>query len=273
MNAYSKLRNQLKQYIPKYKTPTAKENKELFKQLFLLREELPTTATEYDELRTRLIISNGGFAMKYALIYSKQINDQQLIEDLFQQAQIGIIEAVDRYDPYRGANFTTFAYFYIRKCIIDYIKRNKVVSVNRNIARYIKHITEIQDQLLMENNGFTPTIEEIKLFLKTERDIDLKSDVVTQLVTLIDLNSSSELSFTTDNFDTIPSQEKFENILMLQTSIERDLIDITPEELDVIKLRFGISYDRPYNLEEIKYMKSLSDETIADIIKVTQLYI
>ena len=73
----------------------------------------------------------------------------------------------------------------------------------------------------MENNGWMPTLEEIQKFLKTERKIDIKDDVVVQLLNLIDLNSTSELSFTTDNFDSIPHEEKQENLLLLQVVQEQ----------------------------------------------------
>jgi len=273
MDDYTKLRNRINKYSSKYPVPSAKKNKEQFKKLFLLREELPTTKVEYDSLRETLILSNGAFAMKYAIAYSKKINDAELISDLFQQAQIGIIEAVDRFDPLREVNFTTFAYFYVRKCIIDFIKRNKVIAVNRNIARYIKHIMEVHDELIMGSNGFTPTIEDIQKYLKTERKIDVKNDVVIKLLNLIDLNSSSDLSFTTDNFDTIPYEENFESLLILQFSILQELKEINNEQLDFIKLRFGIGYDRPYALDEIKFIKDLDDETIKNLIEVSNLYI
>lgn len=274
MDNYTRLRSQVGKYVKNYPTPTAKENVEMFKKLFLLRDELPETEDEYDSLRHQLIISNGGFAMKYAIAYCKKINDSELIEDLFQQAQIGIVEAVDRFDPYRGVNFTTFAYFYVRKCIIDYIKRNKVISVNRNIARYIKHISEVHDELLRENEGFNPNVDEIQEYLKRERNIEVKSDVVVQLLTLIDLNSTSDNSFTTDNFDNIPFDESSnEHMLIMQLNIFNDLPDLTEFETEIIKLRFGIGCDRPYPLDELKTMGLIDDKSIANIIDVSNLYI
>ena len=238
-----------------------------------MREDLPEKNIEYSQLRDKLIISNGAFAMKYAITYCKKINDSDLIEDLFQQAQIGIVEAVDRFDPYRGVNFTTFAYFYIRKCIIDYIKRNKVISVNRNIARYIRHISDAHDQLLMENKGFFPNIEEIQNRLRENKNIDVKPDIIIQLLNLIDLNSSNELSFTTDNFDNIPYEDKYENLLLLQINLLKEFGDISEAHLDIVKLRFGIGYDRPYTLEEIKFLKNITDPELSEIIEISNLYV
>jgi len=273
MDYYTKLKDYVNSYIKKYKTPNAKENLELFKRLNILREQLPETKIEYQQLKDKLIISNGAFAMKYAIIYCKQLNNNELIDDLFQQAQIGIIEAVNRFDPYRGYNFTTFAFFYVRKCIIDFIKRNKVISVNKNIARYIKHIAEIHDKLLMENNGNIPEIKDIQHKLKVDRNIIVKPDIIIQLLNLIELNSSNDLSFTTDNFDNIAYEEKYTSLLILQLNILNELSDLSPQELELIKMRFGIGFDRPYLLDEIRIIKNLNDKDVSNIIEISNLYI
>jgi len=273
MDSYIRLKSQLSRYVKKFPLPTKSINLERFRRLALLREMQPKHKTEYEELREILIISNGGFAMKYAITYCKKINNSDMIDDLFQQAQIGIIEAVDRFDAGRNVNFTTFAYFYVRKCIIDYIKRSKVVSVNRNMARYIKHIQEIHDELYKEYQGFAPDTLEIKNKLFKDRNIDIKESVVIQLLTLIELNSTSEQSFTTDNFDNVKSETKSDMLLQFQNNILNELKHLGPKYLEFVKIRFGISQDRPYTIEEIKYLKDLSKKEIKYFIELTELYL
>jgi len=273
MDSYIRLKTQLNKYVKKFPLPTKAINLDRFKLLAELRETLPTNQQEYDDLREMLIISNGGFAMKYAITYCKKINNSEMIDDLFQQAQIGIIEAVDRFDTTRNVNFTTFAYFYVRKCIIDYIKRSKVVSVNRNMARYIKHIQEIHDELYKDYEGFEPDTMDIKNKLFKDRDIDIKESVVVQLLTLIELNSTSDQSFTTDNFDSVKDEEKSDMLLQFQNNILNALKHIGPKYLELVKMRFGIGYDRPYSIEELKYIKDLSKEEIKYFIELTELYL
>ena len=272
MDNYYNLRKQLNRYIKKYPLPPKKENINRFKTLCALRAKLPDTQIEYDDLRKTIIISNGGFAMKYAISYCKQINDSSLINDLFQQAQIGIIEAVDRFDPYRNVNFTTFAYYYVLKCIIDYLKKsNKLISVNRNIARFIKHISDARDVLFTNNNGFEPSVSDIKNYLLYNKDIDLKNDVIVQLLNLIELNSSaSDVSFTTNNFDDIKVFDDDSAILLFKLEIHKHMQTVNSEQLKLIYMRFGIDNDRPYNLEEIKFIKNLSDNDITLLLQTTE---
>ncbi len=274
MDNYARLKAQLSKYVTKYPLPSKSVNLERFKKLQLLREELPKYKDEYIKLRDTLIISNGGFAMKYAIAYCKKINNSSIIDDLFQQAQIGIIEAVDRFDTSREVNFTTFAFFYVRKCIIDYIKKsNKTISVNRNIARYIKHINEARDELLKQFKGFEPNVDDIKEYLLEQKDIDLKNSIIVDLLNLIELNSTSDQSFTTNNFDNIQYVENYETLMLFQLNVLNDLKELIPDQLELVKMRFGIGYDRPYNLQEIKFLKKLPDEEIQKLIKITELYI
>ena len=121
---YSRLKKTIDSYIKKFPLPAPDINLDRFRKLRLLETLLPKRQKEYKQLRDAIIISNGGFGMKYAIKYCKKINDNSVIEDVFQQAQIGIIEAVDLFDPERGVNFTTFAYWHVMKCIIEFIKEN-----------------------------------------------------------------------------------------------------------------------------------------------------
>jgi len=272
MDSFVRLKIQLNRYIKKYPFPSKNENLERFKTLHVLRENLPDNQEEYDNLRNILILSNGGFAMKYAITYCKKLNNSDIIDDLFQQAQMGIIEAIDRFDVYRGVNFTTFAYHYVKKCLIDYIKKNKVISVNRNIARFIKHITDIKEELTMNNNGFEPTVEEIQNVL-LNRNIELKREIIIQLLTLIELNSMSDSSFTTNNIDDLSNDNTFAALLEFQTNILNELKYIPIEYLNIIKMRFGIGYDRPYDLQELKYIYNLDDEFINNLMYYVKTYI
>ncbi len=72
------------------------------------------------ESRQELIKSYQPLVFKLA----KQINsDQGMIMDLIQEGNIGLIDAVDSFDPERGTKFTTFALYHIRGRILDYLDR------------------------------------------------------------------------------------------------------------------------------------------------------
>ncbi len=74
---------------------------------------------EYNsESRQELIRSYQPLVYKLA----KQINsDQGIIMDLIQEGNLGLIDAVDSFDPERGIKFTTFALYHIRGRVLDYL--------------------------------------------------------------------------------------------------------------------------------------------------------
>lgn len=57
-------------------------------------------------------------------IASKYASDHHPIEDLIQEGLIGVIKAVDNYKPHRGTKFSTYAHFWIKKYILNYVSRD-----------------------------------------------------------------------------------------------------------------------------------------------------
>ncbi|MFP4661364.1 MAG: sigma-70 family RNA polymerase sigma factor [Halanaerobiales bacterium] len=88
----------------------------------------------------------------------KQINsDLDMMMDLIQEGNIGLIDAVDSFDPERGTRFSTFALFHIRGRIFDYLKKGV------NIAFYHDQIAEEYLEHTVENRF---AIDRIKSTLK-----------------------------------------------------------------------------------------------------------
>lgn len=59
-----------------------------------------------------------------ANLYSRRITDTVTFDDYLQYGRLGLIEAVDRYDPARGASFATFANYRIRGAILNGLERS-----------------------------------------------------------------------------------------------------------------------------------------------------
>ena len=194
---YARLRKRIDTYVKRYPLPTNYENLEMFERLKELRCKLPSNKKEYGKLRSYLIVCNGAFGMQYAIRYCKKLSDSSIIEDIFQQSQIGIIEAVDRYNPDlisqktgEPVHFTTFAFHYVRKCIVDFIKSNKLVIAPRDVAKNMKHVSDILDRLVVEKKGLIVTNKEIREKLLKEKKIDLTEEKIEEIIELISLNSA-----------------------------------------------------------------------------------
>ncbi len=93
------------------------------------------------ESRQNLIKSYQPLVFKLA----KQINsDQGMIMDLIQEGNIGLIDAVDSFDPERGTKFTTFALYHIRGRILDFLDRGVRLPLYDDgiSAEYLEGIVE-----------------------------------------------------------------------------------------------------------------------------------
>ena len=271
---YARLRKRIETYVDKFPLPSKEVNHENFRRLREL-QKMPGRRKEYEVLRARLVLSNGGFGMKYAIKYCKKINDDNIIEDIFQQAQMGIIEAVDRFDPYRGVNFTTFAFHYVRKCIIDFIKLNKLVIAPRDMARNMRHVSEVQDDLYSLNFGRQISNEEIKIELRRKKSIDLNESMIGAIVRLLELNSASpDETFISGGVEDLPDQHgNHETLTLMKSMILNEIRELDQEELEVIKLRFGIDVERPYSIPEIKMLREMSNRDIEKVKEHTRIFL
>lgn len=118
------------------------------------------------ELLTELWVSNMGLVQKIihqATGLQRNVHRQDF-EDLEQQAFIGIMEAVRRYDPAAGVKFFTYAESYIRKSIYKYYDKNgQALRLPAYMRKRIKEYTQAKENL--RSKGQSATIENIQKIL------------------------------------------------------------------------------------------------------------
>lgn len=266
---FKELRKSIAKYIDNYPPATQEDNKKKLERLHQLKktkDSCKKDKQEYYNLRDELTISNGGFAMKYAVKYSKGLNNDTSLNELFHEATIGIIETIDAFDPDKDTAFTTYAFYHVRKRLIDYIKKNKLVKAPRDIARNIKHVNEMQERLFTQL-GQEPSAFDIKMALKKEKNIDLKENLIDRILILLDHNSAgSDDAFVSETVDQL-SEEDYESDLFrsIELNILTSLQQYDEKQQRIIKLRFGIGEDYPHTVEEIKLMMDVKDEELKKI--------
>ena len=92
----------------------------------LTREEETDLATQYLETQDQdaakqLVTSNLRLVVKLAFQYHRQWSN---VLDLIQEGNMGLVEALSRYDPYRGIRFSSYAQYWIRAMILRYLMDN-----------------------------------------------------------------------------------------------------------------------------------------------------
>ncbi len=133
---------------------------EISRFLALSKEEEHRLAVEYHktgdrEAAYRLVTSNLKLVVKIAMIYQKVY---QNLLDLIQEGNIGLIQAVKRFDPYRGTRLTTYATWWIKAYILKFLLDNaRMVKVGTTNARrkILMHLGREKREL--EARGIIPT--------------------------------------------------------------------------------------------------------------------
>jgi len=266
MEEYVLLRKSVNKYIDKFPTSTRDENDKL---LLIISETVNSSKPEdkkrYSKARERLVLSNGGFAMKYVMRYKSILTDDVSIMDLFQEANLGLIEAIDTFKIALKTSFTTYAYFHVRKRLIDFIKKNKLVRAPRDIARNMKHVNEVKGELFTEFQR-EPLAIEIANALRERRSIDLTVNMIDSIVILLDLNSSEfDESFISEFNEQISSNELASDedlFKRMEFNLEKELENSDKKFAEIVRLRFGLGKEYPHTLEEIKFMFHLKDEDL-----------
>ena len=109
-------------------------------------------------IKTRLIKAN----LRWVVTCAKQFSyDKVRVEDLINEGNIGMIGAIDKFDPSRGVTFLTFATWPIRQAIKDYIDNTSADIVQpANRYRINKLMTRAENMLMSEGN-LNPTVDEM----------------------------------------------------------------------------------------------------------------
>ncbi len=131
-----------------------------------------------DDLESRQQLIKSYQPLVYKL--AKQINsDQGIIMDLIQEGNIGLIDAVDSFDPERGAKFTTFALYHIRGRVFDYLDQGVRLPLydGQISAEYLEGLVE---------NKFA--IDKIKNILK---ELPIKEQNIIEGIYLADKRAES----------------------------------------------------------------------------------
>jgi RNA polymerase sigma-32 factor len=126
----------------------------------LSREEEHELAVRYfehdDETAAyRLITANLRLVVMIAREYQRAFHN---LLDLVQEGNVGLLEAVKKFDPYRGVRLPSYAVWWIRAYIIRYIMNNfRLVKVGTTQAQRRLFFNLQKEKARLESEGFTPT--------------------------------------------------------------------------------------------------------------------
>lgn len=157
-------------------------------------------------------------------------------EDLKQEGMKGLLKAVEKYVPNPNTKFSTYASFWIRGEILDFLGKDKNIKISKEIMSLSRKIDTYSD-ILRQKLGRNPSTSELAFFMEEDedkiveaiqsRDIVLSSDY--------DINQDEE-GKNVSLYDAVPYYESGydEDILTLKCAIE----GLPEMEQRIIQLRY-----------------------------------
>ena len=223
-----------------------------------------------EKARERLISSN----LRFVVAVAKKYQGQGLpLEDLIDEGNIGLLIALDKFEPDKGYHFISYAVWWIRQSIMKAIcEKSRAVRLPLNRANELFQIQKAQKNLMHSSASGEVSIEEIA------KEAGLDSTLVGELLAI----SRETVSFDAPVANgSDPSSSKLgdfieddgfgpEELAMqkcLKEDIDKVLSTLSDKERDIITLRFGLNDTAPMSLKEIGELYNLTKERIRQIEK------
>ncbi len=210
--------------------------------------------------------------LRFVVNVAKKYQNQGLpLDDIISEGNIGLMNAIERFDPDKGYHFISYAVWWIRQAILKAIyEKSRMIRLPLNRANELVQIEKTRKAMLTEM-GEDPSDSEIaRLTGIKESDVTDLQAISRELVSLespvYDERDSSNLGdFIEDSANSGPDEQAL--MLSLSEDIESILGTLTDKESDILRHRFGLGDRKPLSLKEIGDRYNLTKERIRQIEK------
>jgi RNA polymerase primary sigma factor len=245
---------------PEFRNELEEHGSEIAGHFEQIREKAGQATEHMIQANLRLVIS-----------VAKGHNDRGVpLPDLIQEGNIGLMQAVQKFDHRRGYKFSTYAIPWIWQAV------NRAVTDQSRIVRLPGHLVDTLKKLAQARNRLSQEFGR----QPTEKELASEMEVSPEKVEwLLKVSSGGPISFETPIGEegtqlgdfigdrAIPEPEEEANASLLKEQLSEALESLTPREQRVIELRFGLGNEYNRTLEEVGTELGLTKERIRQIEK------
>ncbi|HOC28096.1 MAG TPA: RNA polymerase sigma factor RpoD/SigA [Treponemataceae bacterium] len=210
--------------------------------------------------------------LRFVVNVAKKYQNQGLpLPDLISEGNIGLMNAVDRFDATKGYHFISYAVWWIRQAILKAIcEKSRMIRLPLNRANELVQIDKAR-KVVLNNRSEEAELKEIADLLRMDEDhvrdiVNISREMVSlDSPVFADRDSSSLGDFLEDTQYDQPEKLAIEN--SLRDDIDEVLSTLTDKEAEVIRYRFGLNGYKAMSLKEIGDLFNLTKERIRQIEK------
>jgi RNA polymerase primary sigma factor len=214
--------------------------------------------------REQLIVSNLRLVVKIAQEYT----DVGLpLVDLIQEGNVGLIEAIDRFDPERGYRVSTYAAWWIRRAILSAINSSsRLIRIPDYLFRAVRRLAQMRS---LAEGGIVDEAEITEAFgisIDRLRQVEMQVNEIVSLDQAVGEDGDETLEDRiVDEIGLSPEHEALR--LLFRDELEVVLGHLPARQALAIRLHHGIEDGCPYNLAEVGRLMKISRERARQLVK------
>lgn len=236
-------------------------------------QELGTRVQQGDRgARQRMLLSNLRLVVNVAKQYVPG-NEPELLMDLIQEGNIGLMRAVDRFKPEFQTRFSTYGVYWIRQAVLRALKARRLVRLPENVFDQVLAMQRTKaklSQLLGRNPTTNEAAAELGTSAQEVAQLETFASDIVSLERTVNVGNDDDQARLQDVLEDneSPSPIQVAHDAMSRKEVHRAVHGLPVREREIIDARFGLSGKAPQTLEEIGEGFHISRERVRQLQNV-----